>query len=84
MGKVISDLKGTASELFENRAYDQLVEKVGEDGALRAILSKLNERNISVPEWQNYRKVREVMHRTPLGINETLKEVDDLSNGCLE
>lgn len=82
--KIISDLKGTASELSENRSYDKLVEMVGEDGALRAILSKLNERNISVSEWQNYRKVREVMHRNPLGIREKLKEVDGLSSSCLD
>ncbi len=38
------DLKGTASELFQNAAYDQLVNRVGTEGALKAMEQSLDER----------------------------------------
>ncbi|MBB3271389.1 hypothetical protein FHW75_002544 [Pseudomonas sp. OG7] len=45
--KGYKDIKGTASELRDNRAFDQLVEIVGPQGALQAITPKLAEREIT-------------------------------------
>lgn len=82
--KVIKEIKGTASELKENRAYNKLVERVGEAGAMKAIESKLHERGLTREEWRNYRKVRTVMHSNPLGINEINKEINSLTDAVLE
>ena len=82
--KSLDDLKGTASELFENSAYDNLVNLVGESGAARAIQSKLNERKISVEEWETYRRVRRKMHQEPLGVKQILKDVNSLSESCID
>lgn len=82
--KIIKEIKGTASELKENRAYNKLVERVGEAGAIHAIETKLHERGLTAAEWRNYRKVRTVMHANPLGINIINKEVDSLTDSVLE
>jgi hypothetical protein len=83
-GKGLKDLKGTASELFENSAYDKLVERVGESGAERAIMHALQERNLTLEKWAHYREVRSVMHSNPLGIKEIAAEIDQLSNASLD
>ncbi|MFV7670101.1 hypothetical protein [Shewanella algae] len=82
--KGIKDLKGTASELKDNRSYDKLVELVGEAGAQRAITHKLQEREITLEQWSTYRTVRTVIHKNPLNIAENVKEVDELTNGILD
>lgn len=82
--KGYEDLKGTGSELRDNRDYDKLVEKVGESGAQRAILNKLQERGLTVEKWKNYREVRSVLHQHPLRVREEIKEIDDLTNGVLD
>ena len=79
----IKELKGTASELFENAAYDELVSIVGEDGALSAISAKLEERGLSTDDWTTYRRVRGVMHTNPIKIGEIVKEIDRLSKEAL-
>lgn len=81
--KIIKDIKGTASELKENRAYDLLVERVGESGAAHSIQTKLQERGLTVKQWENYRQVRKVMHSNPLGVNEILSDVDLLTDTIL-
>jgi len=81
--KIIKDIKGTASELKENRAYDMLVERVGEAGATHSIQTKLQERGLTIKQWNNYRQVRRVMHSNPLGVSETLSDVDSLTNTIL-
>ena len=81
---IIKEIKGTASELKENRAYNRLVERVGEAGAIQAIESELHKRGLTKEEWRNYRKVRTVMHSNPLGINEINKEINSLTNTVLE
>lgn len=82
--KGIRDVKGTASELGENRAYDDLVDLVGESGAQHAIQRKLQDRGLTLDEWGTYRKVRTVMHTNPLGISDSLEEAHKLAEGCLE
>lgn len=81
--KGYEDLKGTGSELRDNRAYDQLVDMVGEAGAQRAIQRKLQDRNLTVEEWGTYRKVRSVLHQNPLKVGEEVKEVSDLADGVV-
>ncbi|EJL6485509.1 hypothetical protein ACPFT9_003536 [Vibrio cholerae] len=81
--KGYEDLKGTASELRDNHAYDKLVSMVGEAGAQRAILHKLLDRNLTVEEWENYRKVRSVLHQNPLKVGEEVKKVSDLADGVV-
>ena len=78
-----NELRGTASELFENAAYDKLVSIVGEDGALTAISAKLEARGLSTDDWTAYRRVRSVMHANPIRISEIVKEVDRLSDEAL-
>lgn len=80
---IIKEIKGTASELKENRAYNKLVERVGEAGAIYAIKSKLDERKLTEKEWGSYRKVRAVLHSNPLGINEIKNEVNSLTDTVL-
>lgn len=82
--KGFDDLKGTGSELRDNRAYDTLVDKVGDAGAQRLIQSKLQERGLTLEEWGTYRKVRTVLHRSPLKVNEEVKEVNDLANKAID
>lgn len=82
--KIFSDIKGTALELRDNRAYDELVVKVGEAGAQRAIQYKLQERNLTVDEWGTYRKVRSVLHRDPLKVGEEVKEINDLADSVVD
>lgn len=82
--KGFDELKGTGSELRDNRAYDQLVELVGEDGAKRAIQRKLQDRHLTLDEWGTYRKVRTVLHQNPLKVGEEVKEVNNLANGILD
>jgi hypothetical protein len=84
LSKGLNDLKGTASELFENRNYDELVDKVGEAGALRAIRQNLEQRGLSEEQWRTYRKVRTVMHQKPLGVKKLLCEIEELTNKCIE
>lgn len=84
MKKGYEDLKGTGSELRDNSDYDKLVEKVGEDGAQRAIQSKLHERGLTLEKWKNYREVRSVLHKRPLKVREEIKEIDDLTSGILD
>jgi hypothetical protein len=80
---VYQDLKGTASELKDNRDFDKLVKKVGEYGAVQAIQSKLNERGIPIDKWRSYREVRSKLHENPLKVREDLKDIDDLTNGIV-
>jgi hypothetical protein len=82
--KGYKDLKGTGSELRDNRDYDKLVELVGEAGAKRAIRFKLQERNLTEGEWGIYRKVRTVLHNNPLQVREEVKEVSDLAEGVVD
>ncbi|MBM7074606.1 hypothetical protein JQC92_21750 [Shewanella sp. 202IG2-18] len=84
LGKGYKDLKGTGSELRDNRDYDRLVEMVGEDGAKRAIRHKLYERNLTEHEWMTYRKVRSNLHCNPLKIREEIKEVNDMVEGLID
>lgn len=80
---MFKEVKGTASELFDNRQYDVLVEMVGEEGAEKAITHKLAERGLTVDEWQKYRKVRSVIHTNPLKIKEEVKQVDEIANTAI-
>lgn len=82
--KGYEDLKGTGSELRDNRDYDKLVDMVGEAGAQRAIQRKLQERNLTAEEWGAYRKVRSVLHQNPLKVREEVKEVSDLADGVVD
>ena len=82
--KGYEDLKGTGSELRDNRAFDQLLEIVGESGAQRAIQHKLNERNLTVNQWNTYREVRSVLHKKPLKVGEEVKQVNDLADGVVD
>lgn len=82
-GKGLRDLKGTGSELFENASYDTLVELVGESGAERAIMHALQERNLTLEKWANYRQVRSVMHSKPLGIRKIVAEIKQLSDDSI-
>ena len=84
LNKGYKDLKGTGSELRDNRDYDRLVEIVGEDGAKRAIRHKLHERNLTEHEWGNYRKVRSTLHNNPLKVREEVKEVNALTEGIMD
>lgn len=84
MAKIFKDIKGTASELRDNRDYDKLVELVGESGARRAIQHKLNERGITEQDWSSYREVRSKLHVNPLTVKEELKAANDLVDGILE
>jgi hypothetical protein len=78
--KGYEDLKGTGSELRDNRAYDQLVDMVGEAGAQRAIRGKLQDRGLTIEEFEKYRKVRAVLHKNPLKIGEDVKAVSELAD----
>ncbi len=82
--KGYKDLKGTGSELRDNRDYDKLVEIVGESGAKRAIRHKLHERNIAEDDWDSYRNVRSKLHANPLKVREELKEVNDLADSVID
>jgi hypothetical protein len=77
------DLKGTGSELRDNRDYDRLTEMVGGEGAKRAIRHKLHERNLTEHEWVSYRKVRSTLHNNPLRVREEVEEVNALTNGLV-
>lgn len=81
--KGVKDLRGTASELRDNRNYDKLVEMVGEPGAQRAIRHKLQERNLTEEQWIAYRETRSVLHATPLRMQEEVEEVEALRSGAL-
>lgn len=78
------DLKGTGSELRDNRDYDRLAEIVGEAGAKRAILHKLHERNLTLQDWTTYRKVRSTLHGNPLKVREEVGEVNKLTEGLVD
>lgn len=78
------DLKGTGSELRDNRDYDKLVDMVGDAGAQLAIQRKLQDRGLTVEEWGAYRKVRSVLHQNPLKVREEVKEVSDLADGVVD
>lgn len=82
--KRFDDLKGTGSELRDNRAYDSLVNLVGEAGALQAIKGKLEQRELTTQEWQVYRKVRSILHKEPLKVGEELSEVNALTNAIID
>ncbi|MCM2678182.1 hypothetical protein [Echinimonas agarilytica] len=84
LNKGFKDLKGTGSELRDNRDYDRLVDMVGEDGARRAIRHKLQERNLTEHEWGVYRKVRSILHSHPLQVREEVKEVNNLTEGLTD
>ncbi|GLO49609.1 hypothetical protein PPUN110474_10090 [Pseudomonas putida] len=76
--KGYKDIKGTASELCDNRAYDQLVEITGPEGGRQAIIPKLAERDLTPEQWDEYRNVRRILHQSTLCVNETLDEVRGL------
>lgn len=78
--KLYSDVKGTASELRDNRDYDVLVSKVGEDDAKRLIQSKLQERGVTIEGWEIYRETRSVLHQNPLKIREEVRLADELAS----
>lgn len=84
MSKLFKDVKGTASELKDNRDYDKLVALVGESGARRAIQHKLNERGITEKDWTSYREVRSKLHVNPLKVREEIEEVSNLTAGILD
>lgn len=77
------ELKGTASELRDNRDYDRLVDMVGESGAKQAISQKLQDRGLTEQQWEDYRTVRTVLHQDPLKVREEVKEVSSLTEGVL-
>ena len=84
IGNIYKDLKGTGSELRDNRDYDRLSQMVGEEGAKQAIRQKLHERNLTELEWVSYRKVRSTLHNNPLRVREEIKEVNALANSLVE
>ena len=77
-------VKGTASELRDNSDYDRLVEMVGESGANQAIQEKLQNRGLTLEKWIHYREVRTIIHKSPLKVLETSREVDELSSAVLD
>ncbi len=82
--KTIASTKGTAAELWDNANYDQLVDKVGEAGAKKAIQRKLEERDISENDWKSYRNVRSKLHANPLRVSEELEAVSELVDAIID
>lgn len=71
------ELKGTASELSDNRAYTEFEDKYGSDAAIKAFSHALIERNISIQDWRTYRKVKHKIQVNPLNGKAILKEVNE-------
>lgn len=72
---IFQKLKGTAGELLDNGKYNDICKTVGVEGANMLIQSRLQERNITIPEWKNYREVREKLHSNPLNLGPVVKKL---------
>lgn len=63
----IQELKGTASVLSENSAYNKLEGLIGENGAKNSIQQQMLVLGITTEEFETFRKVNQKMLNHPLG-----------------
>jgi hypothetical protein len=78
------DLLGTAREAYENSQFDKLVSKYGEHAAEKIIEPQLLKRDLTLDEFQVYRKVKKVIQNDGLNVVNAKKEAEDLASKVID
>lgn len=73
-------LLGTAREAYENSQYDKLVDKYGKLAAEKIIEPQLIERNLTLDEFQVYRRVKKVIQNDGLNVVNARTEAEALAS----
>lgn len=80
---LMKKLLGTGRELRENNRYDKLVDKYGEYVAEWLIESQLKERDLTLKDFNTYRKVRKVIQTDGLNVVAAAKEAKELTSDAI-
>lgn len=73
------ELLGTGREAKENFDYDQLVKKYDKHTADQLISSQLEKGNITLTEFNTYKKVRKYIHNGGLNVKKATREAEKLA-----
>jgi hypothetical protein len=82
--KITEPLLGTAREALENRSYNKLVDKYGKATAETLIEPQLQERGVTLEEFQTYRKVKRIVQNNGLNVRAAQKEAEELAKSAVE
>lgn len=73
----LNELAGTALELREVHAYNELVKKYDEPTAEMLMRDQLQQRNITLTDFRTYLQVKKTVQHHGLGVSAAVKEATE-------